>query len=432
MNEDLSHAGGAGELGSAQHGRAERRLRRARLLVLGYVMFMVAFFPGLAVLVLVVPGPFDDGLRWLSWIGLVPSLLLAVLVYRMCRLRMRDRALTNLELGLSVLVLVAIGGVYGFTAITALFIGLWWGALLLVANRRQVIVLSVLLLLTWFAGAIAVTSLAPMAEIVFVLLYGLVCAALFATGNLGFFMLWDIAQEAHAGRDAQARLAVSEERLRFARDMHDLLGHSLSAIAAKSQLAARLVERAPDQAASEMRAVQAAAREALREVRAAVSGYREVDVAAELANVRAVLEAAGVRCTVHTCEVAPSGANRALAAWIVREGGTNVLRHSSATQCEITVRRDGSTCVVEVYNDGPAGPVQEPVYGNGLSGLSERVAAAGGTLSASARIGGGFLLRALLPEAVGADRAAGAHSADIADGGDGAGRRAVRAEDTAG
>ncbi|WP_017542330.1 sensor histidine kinase, partial [Nocardiopsis prasina] len=210
--------------------------------------------------------------------------------------------------------------------------------------------------------------------------------------------LWDVVTEAHAARDAQARLAVSEERLRFARDMHDLLGHSLSALAVKSELAARLAEIDPQAASREMTAVQHLARDALREVRTAVSGYRDVDLAAESAGVQAVLTAAGVRCTVAGADVDVPADQRSIASWVVREGTTNVLRHSTAKNCAVTLRRDGGTLVVEVFDDGAQPGGGAASFGNGLSGLGERVSAAGGALTAGpASAGTGFLLRAVVP-----------------------------------
>nr|WP_255430272.1 histidine kinase [Streptomonospora sp. PA3] len=217
--------------------------------------------------------------------------------------------------------------------------------------------------------------------------------------NAAVILLWDVVTEAHAAREAQARLAVSEERLRFSRDMHDLLGHSLSALAVKSELAARLAAKDPEGAAREMSAVQHLARDALREVRAAVTGYRDVDLAAETAGVQAVLTAAGVRCTVSGADVDVPAEQRAIASWVVREGTTNVLRHSSARRCSVALRRDGATLVTEVFNDGAQRSGEAAAsFGNGLSGLSERVAAAGGALTAGPTAGqDGFLLRAVLP-----------------------------------
>ena len=219
------------------------------------------------------------------------------------------------------------------------------------------------------------------------------------------FWLWDITNDAIRGQAARARLAVSEERLRFARDMHDLLGHSLSALAVKAELASRLATRAPERAKSEMSEVQDLARSALQQVRGAVNGYRDVDLAGEVASVSGVLEANGTRTTVtglDGLDLPPNTA--ALAAWVVREGGTNVLRHSEADRCAVTFTRlpgrtaRRSTLVVEVFNDRARGAGDRAASsGNGLAGLSERVSMGGGTLSAARTKDGGFLLRAVLP-----------------------------------
>ncbi|MWK32800.1 sensor histidine kinase [Actinomadura sp. J1-007] len=220
--------------------------------------------------------------------------------------------------------------------------------------------------------------------------------------------IWELHQEAHAAREAQARLAVTEERLRFSRDLHDLLGHSLSLIAVKSELAMRLAERDPDRAHAEMADVRQAARDALREVRSAVRGYRAVELDAELAGVRSVLEAAGVRCET---AAPPSGLPadvRSVLAWVIREGATNVIKHSEARRCAITLASYGGAVVLEMRNDGArpgaadggrdglsGGPGDGA--GSGLTGLAERVAVVGGELSAAPDGRDGFLLRAVIP-----------------------------------
>ncbi|WP_119729786.1 sensor histidine kinase [Thermomonospora amylolytica] len=214
-------------------------------------------------------------------------------------------------------------------------------------------------------------------------------------GNMAQKWLWDVMQEVDAAREAQARLAVTEERLRFARDLHDLLGHNLSLIAVKSELAIRMTEADPARARAEMADVRQAARDALREVRAAVRGYRVVELDAELASVRAVLEAAGVRCTVPDD---PGGLPEEIGgvlAWVVREGATNVLKHSEARRCDITLARYDGSVVLEMVNDG-ARPAAEG-SGTGLTGLAERLAAVGGTLTAEHTGQGRFLLRAVVP-----------------------------------
>ncbi|MFD9939982.1 sensor histidine kinase [Nonomuraea sp. NPDC059023] len=198
-------------------------------------------------------------------------------------------------------------------------------------------------------------------------------------------------REAHESQTAKSRLAVAEERLRFARDLHDLLGHSLSVISLKSELAAKLSAKDTGRAAGEMAQVRELAGGALAEVQAAVEGYRSLDLSRELATVRAALEAAGARCTIEAGTDDLSPAARSLLAWAVREGATNILKHSTATRCSITIDRG----VLEIRNNGVKGP--QRMTGSGLRGLSERLTAAGGTFSASATGSDEFLLRAAVP-----------------------------------
>ncbi|PSK98585.1 two-component system sensor histidine kinase DesK [Murinocardiopsis flavida] len=283
--------------------------------------------------------------------------------------------------------------------ITALTV-LWASCLTIAVSRRTSALLLAYALVLGFAPiAVAVGyngSLIGTLAMLGAVLIMIVVWAFFCASAFSLVVLWEILNEAYEARDAQARLAVTEERLRFSRDLHDLIGHSLSGIAVKSELAARLAERDPGHAADEMRAVQRLARDALREVRTAVSGYRDVDLDAEIESVRAVFTAAGVRCTLAEAAAVPDPL-RPLAAWVVREAATNVLRHSTAKRCDITLHSEGRTVIVEVFNDGsPEGAGQAP-FGNGLTGLTERTAAVGGTISASATAGDGFLLRAVLP-----------------------------------
>jgi two-component system sensor histidine kinase DesK len=203
--------------------------------------------------------------------------------------------------------------------------------------------------------------------------------------------LWWTIRDAHDSKEAKARLAVSEERLRFARDLHDLLGHSLSVITLKSELAAKLATKDAERAADEMAQVRRLAGDSLAEVQQAVHGYRMLDLDEELSGARAALEAAGARCVIDARADGLSPAARTLLAWAVREGTTNVLKHSTATHCAITI--DGG--VLEMLNDGVPGP--PPAPGNGLRGLSERLATAGGSFSAEPTPAGEFLLRAAVP-----------------------------------
>jgi two-component system sensor histidine kinase DesK len=203
--------------------------------------------------------------------------------------------------------------------------------------------------------------------------------------------LWWTIRDAHESQDAKAKLAVAEERLRFARDLHDLLGHSLSVIALKSELAAKLATKDPDKAAAEMADVRRLTGESLTEVQLAVDGYRTLDLDEELTRARTALEAAGTRCVVEAGPGELSPEARALLAWVVREGATNVLKHSSASRCSITFA-DG---VLEMRNDGVRS-VSDGA-GSGLRGLAERMAAAGGSFSAGPQGDGEFVLRAQVP-----------------------------------
>lgn len=215
---------------------------------------------------------------------------------------------------------------------------------------------------------------------------------------VGWVRMIATVRELQAAREEIARLAVSEERLRFARDLHDLLGHSLSLITIKSELAGRLLPDAPDKAASEVRDVERVAREALREVREAVSGYRNTTLRSELDGAREMLEAAGVRCRVEAGAGELPSHTEAVLAWTVREGVTNVIRHSRAPSCEIRIIRDAGTVGAEVLDAGHGSIEAEAApSGSGLSGLAERVAASGGRSEAGPEPGGGFKLCVTLP-----------------------------------
>jgi two-component system sensor histidine kinase DesK len=193
--------------------------------------------------------------------------------------------------------------------------------------------------------------------------------------------------------------AVAAERLRFARDLHDLLGHSLSLITLKSELAGRLLPADPNRAATEIADVERVARQSLREVREAVAGYRQPGLNAELDAARELLAAAGIDASIDaTVDSLPPAIDGVLA-WTVREGVTNVIRHSRARHCEIRVTRDDGTIRAEVTDDGAGGPaaLKPDTSGSGLSGLAERITEQGGHLATAARDGNGFTLSVTLP-----------------------------------
>ncbi|WP_439382187.1 sensor histidine kinase [Amycolatopsis lexingtonensis] len=190
-----------------------------------------------------------------------------------------------------------------------------------------------------------------------------------------------------------AMLAVANERQRVARDLHDLLGHSLTTITVKAGLARRVLESSGDipRTVEEIREIETLTRSALSDVRATVSEYREVSLSAELAGARAALRAAEIDADLpHAVDnVRPELQNTF--GYVLREAVTNVLRHSGAKQVKV---RLGDTWL-EVEDDGRATDV---VAGNGLRGLSERLAAVGGALRTSVRSGGGLLVRAEVPQ----------------------------------
>jgi len=195
-------------------------------------------------------------------------------------------------------------------------------------------------------------------------------------------------------REQIARLAVGEERLRFARDLHDLLGHSLSVIALKSELAGRLIKTTPGLAANEVEDIEQVARDALREVRDAVAGYRQPSLSAELAGAREALTAAGIELRAEGEHMPLPPAVEAVLAWAVREGVTNVMRHSQAKRCNIRIFKKDGAAAVEVVDDGRGGT---PEPGSGLHGLRERVLERGGTLTAEPLPHEGFRLRVTVP-----------------------------------
>ncbi|QLQ36137.1 sensor histidine kinase [Micromonospora robiginosa] len=228
--------------------------------------------------------------------------------------------------------------------------------------------------------------------------------ALLVTGGVGAGIaaltwvqvwFWDLLVEARQGQAAQVRLAAAEERLRFARDVHDLLGHDLTVIALKAELAERLAPVDGARAGREAAEARRLAASALTRVRAAVHGYRAVDLAEQAAALGEVLRSSGVRCTVGPpVGELPAPVAADLAA-VLREAGTNVLRHSRAGWCRIEFSRDDALVTLTVRNDGAGGPGPD-AFSGGLRGLADRLAPAGGRVRASAD-DGVFSLVATVP-----------------------------------
>jgi two-component system, NarL family, sensor histidine kinase DesK len=203
-------------------------------------------------------------------------------------------------------------------------------------------------------------------------------------------------RELRAAREQLATLAVTDERLRIARDLHDLLGHSLSVIALKSELAMKLVHRDAARTEAELADIESVARQALAEVRDAVQGYRSLALDEALDGARAALTAAEIDYRLQDDHVDVPPDVEAVLAWAVREGTTNVVRHSRADTCSIRVNTNRDTAEVEVEDNGTASP-SSVRGGSGLAGLRERARAARGTVEAGPGRDGGFRLHVTIP-----------------------------------
>ncbi|WP_407553416.1 histidine kinase [Streptomyces sp. Pv4-95] len=259
--------------------------------------------------------------------------------------------------------------------------------------------------------------------------------------------LFDTIQELRTTRQELARSAVEKERLRFSRDLHDLLGHTLSVVVVKAEAVRRLAPRDLDAALGQAADIEAVGRQALTEIREAVTGYREGSLSTELDKARSVLEAAGIESVVRRSGPPLPPQTGALLGWVIREGVTNTVRHSGATHCEIEVSADPDRVRLTITDDGrgpvssgaaePPGPARlrghgtgarhgtrhgsgqgtedaaagtgqvggsGSVGGTGLKGLAERLSVAGGTLHSGADGRRGFRVTAELP--LGADELA--------------------------
>ena len=290
-------------------------------------------------------------------------------------------------------VLYAIGfaltGVEAFIAQSDAFVFFVYLSVLTVAAGRR-----------WAPGAIAAMAVLTFAAPIVVPGWGsepdygdALAVVLVGLAMYGFFAVIRSNMELAAARAEVARLAAENERTRIARDLHDLLGHSLTTITVKAGLARRLAERGDHaRAAAEIGEVEALSRSTLSDVRAAVAGHRDVTLAGELATAREVLRAAGVIAELPASVAAVPAELSELFGWVVREAVTNVVRHAHAAHCTVTLGRTS----IEVRDDGRGGIFGA---GNGLTGLRERVAAAGGAVEAGGGASG-WRVRVDVPAAV--------------------------------
>ena len=173
-------------------------------------------------------------------------------------------------------------------------------------------------------------------------------------------------------------LAKVAERERIARDLHDVLGHTLSLIIVKSTLAGKLIDRYPEKAKDEIADIEKASRDAMAEIRSTLRGYSSYKVSEEIQRAKSTLTSAGILAESDTVDVSMSPAQESVVALIMREAVTNVVRHSHARRCRLRLAAENGSCVLSVEDDGYGGIQEE---GNGLRGMRERIEALGGTLA---------------------------------------------------
>jgi two-component system sensor histidine kinase DesK len=206
-----------------------------------------------------------------------------------------------------------------------------------------------------------------------------------------------VVDELHLVRSELAEVAVGRERLRFSRDLHDLLGQSLSAIALKGDLALRLLRRDPEAARTEVVDMTSLARDTLHGMRAVAHDEHTVSLAQEADGAAALLAAAGITSTVDVSSAGLADTTQEMFAWAVREGVTNILRHSDAQACSITVAWHDGQARLTIVSDGARPPARSG-DGTGLAGLADRAAALSGSVTAGRGGGDLFHLVVEIPE----------------------------------
>jgi len=256
--------------------------------------------------------------------------------------------------------------------------------------RRALWVMGGLGLLQVVLAVIRLTDLAST-------LNSLINSILVGGVGIGARLLWQSYRELVAAREEIARLAVSEERLRFSRDLHDLLGQSLAVLVLKSELVAKQVPPDTDESTrQELRDLARVARKALNDVREAAAGYRRPSLSMEVGNARNALRAAGIGLLVEDTLGRVAAEQDSVLAWCLREGVTNVIKHSGAKKCVLRLSRTDGSATFELVDDG-RGAATLDGGGVGLIGLQERVELAGGKFQIGPEPEAGVRLRVMLP-----------------------------------
>jgi len=222
--------------------------------------------------------------------------------------------------------------------------------------------------------------------------FGIVLPLAIGAVNIHFAQRDQANRQLRMARDEIEHLARMAERERIARDLHDVLGHTLSVVILKSELASKLIGHDPERAEQEIREVEQISREALAEVRKAIGGYRAGGLEDELARAASTLKTAGVQAECESAPLPLSPPQETVLALAVREAVTNVVRHARATRCRLKLEQVAGACLLEIQDDGRGG---SQVEGNGLRGMRERVEALGGTLQRETA--GGTRLAIMLP-----------------------------------
>lgn len=241
----------------------------------------------------------------------------------------------------------------------------------------QIVATVIIAAVAWVGSALGGPH--PMIGMFFAF-YAVVIVSLVSALTVGVVWFWDMVLTLDRARSVSGELAIARERLRFAADLHDVQGHHLQAIALKAELAERLVGTDDEAARAQAAEVAELARTALRDTRAVVQGYRHSTLTGELANAREILEAAGVRTEVRgdATEVPPP--LQPLFGALVREGTTNLLRHSRARHCTLEIAVEGPSTRVVLRNDAANPPGGEG--GSGIEGLKRRFATLSGHVEA--------------------------------------------------
>jgi two-component system sensor histidine kinase DesK len=241
-----------------------------------------------------------------------------------------------------------------------------------------------------FAGLGAIGTIGAIDGILFhvagwTLFYSSLFPVIIGVGNTFFAERNRMNRKLRKANEEIENLAKVAERERIARDLHDVLGHTLSVITLKSELAGKLLDRDPQRAGKEIREVEQISRQALSDVRDAIRGYRSLGLVAELAQAKSTLETAGltVQCDAATTVKLPA-VQESVLSLAVREAVTNVVRHAQARTCRMRLEQQNGSCRLEIHDDGCGTSNGE---GNGLRGMRERVEMLGGTLDRSTEAG---------------------------------------------